>query len=87
MTGPLGPLRGPWPGRAVPQPDGTWHLALDAQAGTLLVGDIVVEPAVGAEWTVLAADQLASTVDPALAYVRVRARSRTANGTRPEGHP
>ncbi len=87
VTGPLGPLRGPWPGRAVPQPDGTWHLALDVQAGTLLVGDVVVEPSTGTEWTVLAADQLANTDDPALAYVRIKARARVLDGTRPEGHP
>lgn len=71
----------------MPQPDGTWHLALDAQAGTLLVGDVVVEPSTGAEWTVLAADQLANSDDPALAYVRINGRARVADGTRPEGHP
>ncbi|ROR42954.1 hypothetical protein [Kitasatospora cineracea] len=87
VTGPPGPLRGPWPGRALPQPDGTWHLALDPQAGTLLVGDLVVEPATGKEWTVTAADDLVHAADPALAYVRVTARSRQAGGTRAEGHP
>ncbi|WP_371517676.1 hypothetical protein [Kitasatospora sp. NBC_01300] len=87
MTGPLGPLRGPWPGRAMPQTDGTWHLALDRQAGTLLVGDVVAEPATGTEWTVLAADEVTSASDPTLGYVRVKARARTSNGTRPEGHP
>ncbi|GAA2746161.1 hypothetical protein [Kitasatospora cinereorecta] len=87
MTGPLGDLRGPWPGRAQPQPDGTWHLALDPRVGTLLVGDLVVEPASGTEWTVLVADELKNTADPGLNYVRVTGRLRTAGGTRAEGHP
>ncbi|MGX4733175.1 hypothetical protein [Kitasatospora griseola] len=86
VTGPPGPLRGPWPGRAVPQPDGTWHLALDPRAGALLVGDLVVEPATGEEWTVIAADELVSAVDPALNYVRAVARPRAAGGTRADGH-
>ncbi|MFJ1706844.1 hypothetical protein [Kitasatospora sp. NPDC088346] len=86
-TSPLGALRGPWPGRAQPHTDGTWLLALDPQVGALLVGDIVVESATGAEWTVLTADELHSTADPTLAYVRVMARPRAAGGTRPEGHP
>ncbi|MFB8235535.1 hypothetical protein ACFC58_03195 [Kitasatospora purpeofusca] len=86
-TNPPGGLRGPWPGRAQPQPDGTWHLAVDPRAGTLLVGDLVVEPATGAEWTVLLADQMQNTDDPTLTYLRVTARPRAADGTRPEGHP
>ncbi|WP_327074435.1 hypothetical protein OG196_31845 [Kitasatospora purpeofusca] len=80
-------LLGPWPGRAQPQPDGTWHLALDPRAGVLLVGDLVAEPATGTEWTVLVADQMQNTEDPALSYVRVTARLRAGAGTRPEGHP
>ncbi|AUY50461.1 hypothetical protein [Streptomyces sp. CB01881] len=85
-TGPPGELRGPWPGRAQPHTDGTWLLAVDPRAGLLLAGDIVAEPATGAEWTVLAADELRNAVDPALTYVRVTARPRVAGGTRPEGH-
>lgn len=87
MTGQLGPLLGPWPGRAVPQADGSWHLSLDPQAGALLVGDVVVEPSTGSEWTVLAADELRNAADPSLGYVRVNARPRISGGTRPEGHP
>ncbi|WP_406205295.1 hypothetical protein OH807_30600 [Kitasatospora sp. NBC_01560] len=87
MTGPPGDLRGPWPGRAQPHSDGTWLLAVDPRAGALLVGDIVVEPATGAEWTVLVADQLQNAQDPGVSYVRVTARPRAAAGTRPEGHP
>ncbi|MFI6447812.1 hypothetical protein [Kitasatospora sp. NPDC050543] len=86
-TGPPGALRGPWPGRAQPHTDDTWLLAVDPRAGLLLVGDIVAEPATGASWTVLTADELRNAEDPELTYVRVTARPRAADGTRPEGHP
>jgi hypothetical protein len=93
-----GPLRGPWPGRAMEGPDvpvgqsggRTWRLAADPEAWPLAPGDLIEEISgsgtVVRDWLVTSADLLHHSVDPAVDYIRVEAHIRTgttAGQTRP----
>lgn len=93
-----GPLRGPWPGRAMEGPDTppgqagdrTWVLAVDPQAWPMYQGDMVEEVDGAGQavmsWLVTSADLMTHTLDPMVDYIRVEAHARdddTAGTTRP----
>jgi hypothetical protein len=92
VTGVLGPLEGPWPGRGEESGDvpagqvggRTWELAVDVAAWPLAPQDVVVDADTGQEWLVVSADLLTNNADPAVDYVTVRGHARQgAAGTRP----
>lgn len=93
VPGGLGPLQGPWPGRAdeggdAPHgqtPTRTWLLGVDVQAWPLLQNDVVVDADSGEEWLVVSANlhTLPAGIDPAVNYVRVEAHLQTGAGTNP----
>lgn len=76
MPGEAAALRGPWPGRKAEDAAGRWSLALDPAAWPIDEHTIVVEPATGAEWTVLTADLLTHNVVSIVDYVKVTAHLR-----------
>uniref|UniRef100_UPI003F4961BB hypothetical protein n=1 Tax=Nonomuraea sp. CA-251285 TaxID=3240002 RepID=UPI003F4961BB len=92
VVGALGPLTGPWPGRAEEAADvpagqvggRTWELGVDVAAWPLAPQDIVVDADSGQEWLITSADLLVNNADPAVDYVLVRAHlRRDTTGTRP----
>lgn len=73
------------PGRKKERPDHSWVLAVDPSMWPVKEGDLIQEPATGAEWLVVSADLLTNSADPAVDYVRVEGEIRVGVSTLPPG--